>query len=1217
MAIPQLDFSFLKRPETVATTRSIQDSLALLERKEVPHGLGKGLLSGHMQMTLEVWMKGDDLDGDPREWPRSVPIDGVGKKQLGEVMKLKAEDLMRQYINDSQVEKIQLKGERGGFLNFRGFKVEGERRTPVDLQRFTMRRLHMAMDGLPQEWEKDDGMCVWNALDHLYNNELSRMKRYFNRGPDHFFDQMTKLYHKTADFLDEDDDYDPQYNAKKHGVSPYLLMEGFCKPHNIPCHVMDANGMCVYSFEPAERHRHAHTLCFRVQGNHIYLDPAKARSLAKALNSTVPKMPSFGKRDGVKHGDDAVTQAKAPEYVVLDGDDGTDGYLQLRKAIEEHDCAPQGWKVTLANDKVVGWSLGDKQYLVNGSSIQKAQQLMKNMGRTWEGHTVSGVLHMLVEEVFGSKGLPRLQPNPEARDVLLAPGIMAKAQCGLTEAGQLVKDELDAMVKDGRAVVYDQSKSHGNSLYNPEEPWYNTGPHDCVIDIDEDSQSSFDPVQPGLYYCNVHEDGHALFRRGTGWYCRALVKDARRRKLKFDVLHHLQCSVTHGPELFRPLLERFVEVSEGDPELYKTLITHLSGYLGKTRMECCTMYIDSDPRMVWSNYCKQVNTYDMMAPRCIASDAKGKVIKQPRGCEHPEAIPVPPVSLSDPNACHKCHAQLGEAYYALDGLGYCDDCVSCATRDCVDCVVPEESKQYFLYGTKRITQLTELSVVQYLQVLDFQSMRQARMEDQLGEIYLRKTDCVVAAPGKQPIRQPPFCHCPHKDAKVRAAIATWGKYRQCTNAPQVRSRLAPSAVPAPKHRKWFHYHHICNSNQFKDVLDIVMSQGRVLINGGPGTGKTWMGLKVGAMLEKLGLRVCYTAFTNMAAMNVDGCTIDRALGLKSDEDGDDNDTCFFSHKWIKALRRFDVFIVDEVSLIPGPRLAALEAVAQFFPAAKFILIGDRDQCGYVEPGAKHQAEWYDYFDHPTMLALAGGNWVNLVVRHRSKCPKLDDTMDRLREGKGLELRDVARGCMPLSMSYTNRVRNRVNQYQNHKYYKLAKARGQAFKWLPATKDGKDMYLFKGVPLQANDTKKTGFVLDGKQQEAPHGRVFPARNELFKVHSIRGRWVTLETQRRRKIPGTIEFEHYPYFIVVAISAVQRWFKLAYCITVHSSQGCTFTEPFTIWESGRMERRILYTAVGRAQRLEQVHLPPPELRHLERVDEAKEARDLHFIKHRLDC
>jgi hypothetical protein len=337
VAIPQLDYTFLKRPETVATMRSIQDSMALLERKDVSHGLGTGLLSGHMQMTVEAWPTGTnpETEAPSRVFPRSIPIDGVGRSKLGPVMKAKAEDVLRQYMNDSEFEKVQIQGEEGGVLTFRGYEVQGQRKRPVDMGRFTMRRLHMAMDGLPQDWDKDDGMCVWHALDHLYNNDLSRMKRYFNKGPDHFFDQMTKLYHKTALDLDEEDEYDSQYNAKTHGVSPHLLMEGFCKPHNIPCHVMDSNGMCVYSFEPTERHRHAHTLCFRVQSNHIYLDPAKARSLAKALSSTVPKMP-------FKHDKDTVTQVEAKEYVLLDGDDTTDGYMHLCKAIKEHDCAPQG-----------------------------------------------------------------------------------------------------------------------------------------------------------------------------------------------------------------------------------------------------------------------------------------------------------------------------------------------------------------------------------------------------------------------------------------------------------------------------------------------------------------------------------------------------------------------------------------------------------------------------------------------------------------------------------------------------------------------------------------------------------------------------------------------------------------------------------------------------------------------------------------------------------
>ena len=1187
LAIPQLSYTFLKRPETVQRTRSMRDTIDLLQRKDLPADLGRGELNGRINFTIRARPMGSD---DWKEFSRSVPLDGISNSRLNAAVTAQAESLLREYQYFDELEF------KDNFVTFSGHDADTNR--PFPLRHIMMRSVGLEIDGLPQPWDKDDGLCVFNALKAAYDTPINRMQRFWAKGPEHFFDILTKIYHKTSADLDPEDEYDRNYDAKTHGPTPFLIVEGFCKPNGIPCHCMDSNGICFYSYEPKDRHKQRHTLCFRVQGNHIFLEKAKAQSLSKALSSTLPGIQQTGKGIGDK------------ELVLLD-DNESDGMEHLRKVIAEHGCAPQGWKITMAHDKIVSWELGKKVYVLPSDSITKAQQLMANMDRPWEGETVAGVIQELVKKCFGPNGLPRTQPNPEARAVLTAPGIMDRAPYGLTKAGAAIKGDLEEMIKDGRAITWDETKSHGSSLYNPEEPWCNVGPHDRVVDIDEDLQSLFDPTQPGLYFCDVEEEEHPLFRRGTNWYCRALVKDARKRKLKFKVLHHLECTVSYPRDHYRGLLCSFVEVAKGDADLYKALITHLSGYLGKTRKESSTMYIDKDPNVVWANYRNKVNDAStMVAPKRVLVDANGKVTEHHRPCEHPNATPIAPVSLSNTSICRHCSNKLEDVHHLVDGNLYCHQCQMDGKTPEHGCP-PKHYEEYFMYGTRRVCQLAEQSVTHYIQVLDFANMRLARWEDQLGEVYLRKTDCVVAAPPPKNPKQAPRAPCDHEDPKVRAAVSTWGRYKQVMATPKVHRRLMPVSVPPPKRRNWFRYHHICDSNQYQDVLNLVLDQGRVLINGGPGTGKTWMGLKVGAMLENMGLKVQYMAFTNMAAMNIDGLTIDRAIGLRSTEDADDNDASFFSTKWVKALRKYGAFVIDEVSLIPGPRLAALETLAQAFPTAKFILIGDRDQCGYVEPGAKHQDVWPDYFDHPTMIELAGGNWVNLVVRHRSKCPKLDITMDRLRAGERLPS-GLPRGCMPLSLSFTNRIRNRVNANQNYQYFKEAKAKGLVIKVLQANQHGKQMYMFRGVPLQAKDNKKRGF----KAEEAPHGRVFLANNEMFKVHSIRGRWVTLETQRRRRIPGTIEFEQYPYFIVVALSAIQQWFKLAYCITVHSAQGCTFTEPFTIWEAHRMERRILYTAVGRAQRLEQVHLPPKELAHLEYVDEAKEARDRYFIKAKLD-
>jgi hypothetical protein len=43
-------------------------------------------------------------------------------------------------------------------------------------------------------------------------------------------------------------------------------------------------------------------------------------------------------------------------------------------------------------------------------------------------------------------------------------------------------------------------------------------------------------------------------------------------------------------------------------------------------------------------------------------------------------------------------------------------------------------------------------------------------------------------------------------------------------------------------------------------------------------------------------------------------------------------------------------------------------------------------------------------------------------------------------------------------------------------------------------------------------------------------------------------------------------------------------------VHSCQGDTIKEPFTIWEWDRMGRQLRYTAVRRAEMMHQAHVPP---------------------------
>jgi hypothetical protein len=231
----------------------MRDTLTLLKRKELPADLGRGELNGRITFTVRAKPMGSD---EWKAFQRSVALEPISNSRLNAVVKAKAEDLLREYQYFDELEF------KDYMVTFSGHDVDTNR--PFQLRHIMMRRLGLEIDGLPQPWDKDDDFCVYNALKATYDTPINRMHRYFAKGPQHFFDTMTQIYHKTSLDLDPEDGYDPGYDAMRDGPTPQTIIEGFCKPHGIPCHCMDSNGMCFFSYQPTERHKNRHTLCFRV-----------------------------------------------------------------------------------------------------------------------------------------------------------------------------------------------------------------------------------------------------------------------------------------------------------------------------------------------------------------------------------------------------------------------------------------------------------------------------------------------------------------------------------------------------------------------------------------------------------------------------------------------------------------------------------------------------------------------------------------------------------------------------------------------------------------------------------------------------------------------------------------------------------------------------------------------------------------------------------------
>ena len=60
------------------------------------------------------------------------------------------------------------------------------------------------------------------------------------------------------------------------------------------------------------------------------------------------------------------------------------------------------------------------------------------------------------------------------------------------------------------------------------------------------------------------------------------------------------------------------------------------------------------------------------------------------------------------------------------------------------------------------------------------------------------------------------------------------------------------------------------------------------------------------------------------------------------------------------------------------------------------------------------------------------------------------------------------------------------------------------------------------------------------------------------------------------------------LVVHKDDFQNLFYVAYCITIHSSQGETFLEPYTIHDWDKLDKHLRYVALTRSSNIEYINI-----------------------------
>lgn len=386
----------------------------------------------------------------------------------------------------------------------------------------------------------------------------------------------------------------------------------------------------------------------------------------------------------------------------------------------------------------------------------------------------------------------------------------------------------------------------------------------------------------------------------------------------------------------------------------------------------------------------------------------------------------------------------------------------------------------------------------------------------------------------------------------------------------------------------------------------------LLITGPAGTGKSHLIRKMAAYCERNFKNIAITAMTGAAAYIINGKTLHSwgSLGIGDKPAPVIAQKILNSYpkkmKWLKCK----ILIVDEVSMMNAPLFELLEEVARLvrqnekpFGGIQVVLLGDFYQ---LPPVGKTEQERKFCFESPL--------WANVIEKTvilreimRQKDPVFQKVLHEVRIGEvsmetieilqsrvGIEP-DISTGILPTLLSSKKSDVEKMNQrefnklpgkevFQYDPIYEIVGERKKAMK-------EEEMNIWKDIIDKDNNYEKTIQITENAQvmllknidQEnglvnGSRGIVIGFDNEFPVVRFMNG-----TTQ-------TILYSEYSYEIssVSIIVAKQIPLSLAWCTTIHKSQGQSLDSIKMNIGRNIFEYGQIYVALSRARTLEHLYI-----------------------------
>ena len=452
---------------------------------------------------------------------------------------------------------------------------------------------------------------------------------------------------------------------------------------------------------------------------------------------------------------------------------------------------------------------------------------------------------------------------------------------------------------------------------------------------------------------------------------------------------------------------------------------------------------------------------------------------------------------------------------------------------------------YYMYGRIERTFHSEVALPIYIQILDRGNMLLYDMIKAMGgECIYRKTDCAITI---------------GSTGKLPTGKVEWGGYRE-SEIPEhlgTAKSVSDRVVPQPEPQDDWKYLPYNDSNHADHIAEEFKQGKGLMLLGRAGTGKTYVAKKIADITGAKKL-----AFTNKACLVLNGSTIHKYLCI--------NKFGRIDLRWIKK-QNYKYYVIDEISMISG-HLWKLLCELKRLTRATFLLVGDYRQLPPVEDGRP-----IDYFNHQAVRWLCNNTRCELTQMKRYD-QELWDTSEKVYEVAHYIPSDLQHHLTVKQMAtrhnicYTNATRKNVNKLVNEYFtkgsnstyikYEVDKEKDEDKKYYP-----QDVYAYEGMPLVARVNLKDKTMVN---------------NEPFILTEILEETITAESERSEEGQNIINS------ITIPIEQFHKHFLMGYCITTHKSQGETIDGEINIFDWGKMDKRLKYTAITRTTKKSNVNI-----------------------------